>query len=272
MVVPRPGRQQILEELHAGHPGIARMKSLARMFVWWPQMDNDIEIMVKGCLECQQSQPVPAKAPLHPWEWPSKPWSRLHVDFAGPVQGHMLLILVDAYSKWIEAFAVKSTTSSVVIQCLHSVLARFGLPDTLISDNATCFVSAEFEQFQTLNGIRHVTSSPYHPASNGQAERAVQTVKKGVQKMQTGLLTDRLAKFLFTYRTMPHTTTGVPPAELLIGRNLQTRFHKLYPNRREDVEKHQAQQKRDHDKRAKRCNLQPGDYVFARNFSAQGDQ
>ena len=129
-----------------------------------------------------------------------------------------------------------------------SVFARFELPDALMSDNATCFVSAEFEQFLTLNGIRHVTSSPYHPASNRQAERAVQMVKKGVQKMQTGLLTDRLAKFLFNYRTTPHTTTGVTRAELLLGRNLQTRFHKLYPSRREDVEKHQAQQKCDHDK------------------------
>ena len=171
VVIPQPGRKQILKELHAGHPGIARMKSLARMFIWWPQMDKDIEMRVQGCLECQQNQPVPAKAPLHPWEWPSKPWSRLHVDFAGPVQGHMLLVLIDAYSKWIEVFAVKSTTSTVVMQCLRSVFARFGLPDTLMSDNGPCFVSAEFEKFLMLNGIRHVTSAPYHPASN-RASRA----------------------------------------------------------------------------------------------------
>ena len=75
---------------------------------------------------------------------------------------------------------------------------------------------------------------------------------------QNANVTDRLAKFLFIYRTTPHTTTGVTPAELLIGRNPQTRFHKLYPNRREDVEKQQAQQKRDHDKRAKRRHFQPG--------------
>ena len=186
------------------------MKSLARMFVWWPQIDNDIEMMSKGCLECQQSQPVPAKAPLHPWEWPSKPWSRLHVDFAGPVQGHnMLLILIDAYSKWIEAFPVKSTTSSMVIlQCLRSVLAWFGLPDTIMSDNATCFVSAEFEQFRTLNGIRHVTSSPYNLALNGQAERGVQTVKKGVQKMQTGLLKIVWLSSYLTIRQLPYNYRG----------------------------------------------------------------
>ena len=95
-------------------------------------------------------------------------------------------------------------------------------------------------------------------------------MKKVVQKMQTGLLTDRLAKFLFNYRTAPHTTTVVTPAEFLIGRNLHTHFHKLYPNRQEDVEKHQAQQKRDHHN-VQKCHLRPGDCVFAWNFSAQGD-
>ena len=97
VVIPPLGRQQVLEELHSDHPGIARMKALARMFVWWPLMDKQIEERVKGCWECQQHQPAPAKAPLHPWEWPFQPWYQLHVDFARPVEGHMLLILVDAY-------------------------------------------------------------------------------------------------------------------------------------------------------------------------------
>ena len=114
----------------------------------------------------------------------------MHVDFAGPVQGHMLLVLINAYSKCIEVFAVKSATFTVVMQCLHSVFARFGLPDTLMSDNGPCFVSAEFEKFLMLNGICHVTSAPYHPVSNVQAERAMQTVKKGVEKMKTGPLPD----------------------------------------------------------------------------------
>ena len=210
------------------------------ILVWWPLMDKQIEERVKGCWECQQHQPAPAKAPLHPWEWPFKPWSRLRVDFARSVEGHMLLILVDAYSKWIEVCAVKSTTSDVAMWCLRSVFARFGLPNTLVSDNGPCFVSAEFETFLERNGIQHVTASPHHPASNGLAERAVQTVKNGLKKMQPGPITDRLARLLFSYRTTPHTTTGTTPADLLLGRQLQTRFHKLYPDRREVVEKHQT--------------------------------
>ena len=164
--------------------------------------------------------------------------------------------------------AVKSTTSTVVMQCLHLVFARFELPDTLMSNNGPCFVGTEFEKFLMLNGFRHVTSAPYHPASNGQAE------KKGVEMMQPASLPDKLAKFLFNYRTTRHTTSGVTPAEptLLMGRNLQTHFHKLYPDRREEVEKHQAQRKRDHDNRMKRCDFQPGDCVFARNFTSQGDR
>ena len=102
------------------------MKALARRFVWWPLMDKQIEERVKGCWECQQYQPAPANAPLHPWEWPFKPWSRLHVDFAGPVEGHMLLILVDAYSKWIEVCAVKSTTLDGVMRVCTPCLLGLG--------------------------------------------------------------------------------------------------------------------------------------------------
>ena len=85
------------------HPGVGpcvvgHMKSLARMFVWWPGIDGSIEERVRQCAECQQNQSSPPKAPLHPWEWPSKPLSQLHVDFAGPVHDHMFLVIVDAHS------------------------------------------------------------------------------------------------------------------------------------------------------------------------------
>ena len=132
------------------------------------------------------------------------------------------------------------------------------------------FCECRIQAFLECNGIRHITSAPYHPASNGFAERAVQVVKSGLKKMREGTIGDQLARFLFSYRTTPHTTTGVTPAELLFGRNLQTQFHKLYPDRRSVVEEHQASQKRWHDQHVKQREFQLGDRVYVRNFSHQG--
>ena len=83
--------------------------------------------------------------------------------------------------QWVEDFPLKATTSAVVVQCMRPLFAQFGLPDTLVSDNASCFTSVELKQFLERNGIRHITSSPYHPASNGLVERAVQIVKHGLE-------------------------------------------------------------------------------------------
>jgi len=130
VVVPPQGRSKVLMELHEAHPGVSRMKALARSYVWWPGMDQGIEQEVKTCETCQQHQVAPAEAPLHPWEWPGQPWSRLHIDYAGPYKGGMFLIVVDSYSKWLEVHLMKSTTSTATIEKLRDIcntwLARDG--------------------------------------------------------------------------------------------------------------------------------------------------
>ena len=112
-------------------------------------------------------------------KWPSRPWARLHLDFAGPFEGKFILVMIDAHSKWIEAVTTSSTSSNLVIEELRTLFARFGIPESIVTDNGTCFVSEEFESFLKTNGIRHTTSASYHPSSNGLAERAVQIVKRG---------------------------------------------------------------------------------------------
>ena len=72
MVVPLQGRNTVLQELHSGHPGITRMKSLACGIVWWPKIDEDIDIMVCTCSSCQSQQTNPAVSPLIPWQWPTR--------------------------------------------------------------------------------------------------------------------------------------------------------------------------------------------------------
>ena len=84
-------------------------------------MDQEIVKKVKGCDKCQSNQSAPTEAPLHPWEWPGLPWSRIHTDYAGPYKGEMFLVVVDAYSKWLEVHHMKSITSTATIEKLRDV-------------------------------------------------------------------------------------------------------------------------------------------------------
>ena len=99
------------------------MKSLARSYVWWPKKDYEIEEMVKKCQICQELRPTPLAAPLHPWEWPKQPWSRIHLHFAGPFMGYMFLIIIDSHSKWIDVQLMQSKSASKTIEKLRIVFA-----------------------------------------------------------------------------------------------------------------------------------------------------
>ena len=264
--IPQGGRDAVLQELHGGHPGISKMKAMARMYVWWPGIDSDIEKTVRLCGNCQEVQSSPPIAPLNPWRWPTRPWSRLHADFAGPFENKMFLILIDAHSKWIEAFQTSNATSRTVIDELRTVFARFGIPEMIVTDNGSCFVSEEFESYLSKNGIKHTTSAPHHPASNGLAERAVQIVKRGLKKDTSGDIKTRLARVLFNYRMTPQSTTGVSPSELLLGRRPRTRLDLLRPNTAERVEQKQHQQKVRHDTNTRVRTFGVGNTVFVKNF------
>ena len=114
---------------------------------------------------CQSLQAAPPKAPLHPWAWPDTPWRRVYVDFAGPFQGKMFFIVVDAHLKWPEVILMPTTTTHQTINALSSVFSRHGLPDQLVSDNEPQFISEEFAWFLKRNAIKHILSAPYHPTS-----------------------------------------------------------------------------------------------------------
>ena len=131
------------------------------------------------------------------WEWPSEPWSRLHLDFAGPYLGAMYLILVDAHSKWMDVQLMQSISSAKTIQKLCTIFANHGIPRKIVTDNGPSFTSSEFAQFMKANGISHIKSAPYHPSTNGLAERAVQTFKQGVAKISGDTVQERISKFLF---------------------------------------------------------------------------
>ena len=267
VVIPHKLRKKVLQEVHQSHIGIVRMKATARSYVWWPGLDQEIEELVKGCTQCQSVRNAPEVAPLHPWLWPSKPWSRVHIDFAGQLCGHSYLILVDTHSKWLEVIDMNSaTTSAATIRELRKIFARFGLPEQLVSDNGPQFVSAEFTQFLKSNGVKHIKSAPYHPSTNGIAERFVQSFKRAMLTNESLPLEQRLASFLLQYRTTVHATTNATPCMLLMNRQLRTRLDLLRPNIGVQVANKQADQKVSHDQHSRDREFMIGQRVMVRNL------
>ncbi|XP_025999364.1 uncharacterized protein K02A2.6-like [Astatotilapia calliptera] len=266
VVIPERGRRPLLEQLHQSHPGMSRMKGLARSYMWWPHMENDIEDKVRSCSTCQEHRHRPQEAPLHPWEWPEKPWRRIHIDYAGPFLGKMFLVIVDAHSKWLDVYPVPSATAAATIDCLRNCFSTHGLPEMVVSDNAQCFVSAQTKEFMAKNGITHVTSAPYHPASNGLAERAVQTFKELMKKSTGDTLATKLNRALFSYRITPQSTTGKSPAELMMGRKLRCTLDLIHPDLKQKVTAKQDSQRRYHDRHAKERMFVIGDTVYTRNY------
>ncbi|XP_046548469.1 uncharacterized protein K02A2.6-like [Haliotis rubra] len=268
VVIPSDFREALLEELHGEHSGMVRMKSVARSIMWWPGLDSQIEEKVRQCLDCQEIANQPAAAPPTSWKWPSSPWSRLHIDFAGPFQGHSFLVVVDAHSKWMEVIPLSLTTATITIKHLRKIFATFGLPEHIVSDNGAQFTSGEFQTFLRRNNIRHTRTAPNHPATNGQAERAVESFKMALKKMknQTGDVHDKLQRYLFSYRTTVHAATGKTPAELLMRRSLRTRLSALRPTREGLMIKND-----DAETEVPRF-FNVGQAVFVLNFGVQGSR
>ena len=267
VVIPTKYQSTMIAELHGGHVGVARMKELARSYIWWPKIDSHLEDTVRQCNECLQNSRAPSRAELHPWEWPSQPWHRLHLDYAGPIDNKYYLVLVDAYSKWVEIFQTNGPNSKETIKHLKHCFCTMGLPVTIVSDNGPCFTSSEFKDFLANNGIRQVTSAPYKPSTNGLAERMVQTFKTMLKKSNEPI-SQSLDKFLFKYRVTPHSTTGVSPAELLFKRKLRCRLNLLNPYEcvGNKVSKQQEAQKRNYSTCPRNFNAEPKSNVVVRNY------
>ncbi|XP_058116009.1 uncharacterized protein K02A2.6-like [Anopheles ziemanni] len=233
VVIPRKLQRRCLEQLHEGHPGIQRMKAVARSYVYWPSIDRDIAEYVKTCHACAvASKSSPREKPVS-WPATKKPWERIHIDYAGPVDGDYFLVMVDAHTKWPEVVRTCSTTTKATIAMMRGIFARFGYPETLVSDNGPQFVSSEFEDYCCRNGIDHVKTAPFHPQSNGQAERFVDTLKRKMQKIHEGGATreESLDIFLASYRMTPNPVVrnGQTPAEAMLGRKVRTALELLKP-------------------------------------------
>ena len=168
--------------------------------------------MVSKCNVCCQFRSQPTE-PLIATPFPQLPWQKVGVDLF-TWKGAKYLLLMDYYSRYIEVAKLPSETSSDVIEQMKSMFARNGIPQEVRSDNGPQFSSALFLKFSTEYNFIHVTSSPRYPASNGEVERAVRTVKSFLKKCNDPYLA------LLIYRSTP-LHNGYSPAQLLMGRRLR---------------------------------------------------
>ena len=165
----------------------------------------------------------------------------------------MFFLAIDAHFKWPEIFRMSSITMEDTIVILRCIFASFDLPNQLVSDNGSQFTAHEFADFVSANGIRHICTAPYHPASNGAMERLVQTFKQAMKAGEGNGFSyqHHLQSFLMSYRSTPHATTGKSLASLFLGRPIRTRFDLTRPVVGEKVGREQARQKQHHDARAR---------------------
>ena len=274
LVIPRCLRLDTLNRLHEGHLGITKCRALARSSVWWPYISSDVEEMVHKCSTCAIHHPE-QKEPLLPSSFPDRPWARLGMDLL-EFNGRTYLAIVDYYSRWVEMKLLAKQTSTETIHQIKSVFAAHGIPD-VVTDNGTQFSSQDFAQFASSYGFTHVTSSPKHPQANGEAERAVQTIKQLLKKNKDPYLA------LLMYRATP-LQNGLSPSELLMGRKLKTRVPIFPKSLKPTTPDHDAIKAKEVANKEKQClnfnqrhaarelpPLQPGDPVWIRDMKRSGE-
>ena len=219
IIIPTSMQSDILKKIHEGHQGIHKCRERAKTSVFWPGLSKQIQDLVESCATCVQKR-VNRSEPLVKSEMPDYPWQKVASDLF-EFKGKPYLILVDYYSRYIEMAKLSNISSAQVINHMKSIFARHGIPEILVSDNGTQYVSAEFEEFSQDYGFTLVTSSPKHPSGNGEAERAVRTAKDLMFDMLKSNTDPYLA--LMNYRATP-IHNGFSPSQLLMSRNIRTKL------------------------------------------------
>ena len=223
IVPPALLRDKFIKAVHDDvHGGTTATRNRLKLEAWWPGYCDSVEQFVKRCPTCCRLKPT---VPRHTHTWPEelRPWSRVHMDH-GHIPGvGLLLILVDAYSGWPEVFLVPDRRAQTVKSVLRSIFSRNGVPRVLVSDNAAEFSDRDLGQWLLRIGCHPMKTPPYHPQSNGLAERMVQTVKRGLRAFNksAGSFASYLARLLLSYRTIPHAGRSDSPSALM-GRQLRS--------------------------------------------------
>ena len=290
LAVPTNMRDNVLKSYHdalsGGHQGQERTYEAIRLKYFWPKMYSDIQTYVKTCEQCQQ-----AKRYIHQKQALLKPlpigqtFSRLHIDILGPInktkEGYRyILMVVDSFSKWTEAFPLHTMEAREVAWKIYDeVICRFGCPESILTDRGQNFMSTLLKEICNILGITKLSTSSYHAACNAQVERMNSVVLQKLRIYGNKEQTDwaqLLPSIMFSYRTTPALdSTNYSPYFILFGKecrmpldtelipsahlNKTTEQHlnRILENQRmirelvsENIAQAQAKYKEQHDKKA----------------------
>ncbi|UYV83268.1 K02A2.6-like, partial [Cordylochernes scorpioides] len=225
IVIPKTQRNNMLNLLHQSHQGISAIQGLARESLFWPRMSIDIAEKVKNCEICQKHQKSKIRQPLKPFPVPDYPWQTVSLDIFY-IQKKPHLLVVDRYSGYPEVFTLDPPTAINVKNKLRETFARFGIPETMMSDNGPPFRSEIMTDFCIRWGIKQLFSSPHLHRSNGLAERNIQTIKNQLIKCRDEGSDPYLA--ILAYRNTPK--NDLPsPAQLCLSRSLRCQIPRITP-------------------------------------------
>jgi transposase InsO family protein len=231
LCVPHKMRDDLLRSYHdsLGHQGQDRTQRAVGTKYFWPRMQTDIEYYVKSCEECQKS-----KRNYHGKHAPLQPlhighiFSRIHVDMIGPLnktpEGYQhILLVMDSFTKWCEAFPMKSGTAADVAEVLHSeIFCRYGAPREMLTDRGQNFSSHLVAELCKLFQVTKLQTSSYHPQTNAACERMNRFIEKTLKPYMNKEKNNWhkvLPSVLWAYRTTPATeSTGYSPFYMMFVR------------------------------------------------------
>ena len=307
IMAPKTLRRKVMEVPHdsifGGHLGIKKTKDRIQTNFYWPGMQGDIASFCRSCDVCQKTTAegsVP-RVPLGDMHLIDMPFRRVAVDLVGSIlppsnKGHRyILTLVDYATRYSEAVPPKNIETETVAEALLDVYSRLGIPEEVLSDLGTQFVSKCMEEVLRLLSIKRLTTTPYHPICNGLVERFNGILKKMLRRLcneQPRQWHRFVNPLLFAYREAPQKATGFLTFELLDVRTvrgpvqilkelwtgetdgteakasyqyvfeLRERLNNTMKIAQEELLKSRKKNKTLHERRAKRREFQEGDKVL----------
>ena len=236
LMVPTEFRWKIMHMAHeiplAGHMGAEKTSKKIKDFFYWPNMNKDILEFCRTCDECQKFEPKgkTKRVPLQEMPLMELPYDRIVIDLIGPItprsrQGKKyILTIMDCATRYPEAIPLREIDSESVADALMDTFCRMGVPKEILSDNGTQFVSDVMKAVHRILSIKHLTSTLYHPATNGIVERYNGVLKQMLKKVCADNPQDwdkYLPSLLFAYREAPQSSLGFSPFELMFGRDVR---------------------------------------------------